>query len=185
MVDIMSQMQPLFQYYHTHPGVAPYSALQEIVNLNQANAQGQQNMAMNMNMGMGMNMTNGQPPMQQQGGPRTPSFGQFQMGQSPAQAHQMLPSSPHIGSPAPGQMQAPPMQLQASQQGTSSSGPSANTSPSQNNKRRRPSGVKNEDDGPASAPTPAAAGTPQLNGVQAKTKPPTPRMPKRVKGNPA
>lgn len=182
MVDIMSQMQPLFQYYHAHPGVAPYSALQEIVNITQANLQGQQNMA--MNMGLNMNMANGQPPMQP-GGPRTPSFGQFQMGQSPAQAHQMLPGSPHIGSPATGQMQAPSMQLQASQQGTSSSGPSANTSPSQSNKRRRPSGVKNEEDGPTSVPTPAAAGTPQLNGVQGKTKPPTPRMPKRVKGNPA
>lgn len=173
-------MGPLFQYYHAHPGVAPYSALEQYVN--QINTPAQQNM--NMAMNMNMNMANGQPPMQP-GGPRTPSFGQFQMGQSPAQAHQMLPGSPHIGSPAPGQMQAPSMQLQASQQGTSSSGPSANTSPAQNNKRRRPSGVKNEDDGPGSAPTPATAGTPQLNGVQTKTKPPTPRMPKRVKGNPA
>lgn len=184
MVDIMGQMGPLFQYYHAHPGMAPYSALEQYVN--QINTPAQQNMNMNMamNMNMNMNMANGQPPMQQ-GGPRTPSFGQFQMGQSPAQAHQMLPASPHIGSPAPGQMQAPSMQLQASQQGTSSSGPSANTSPAQNNKRRRPSGVKNEEDGPGSAPTPATAGTPQINGVQGKTKPPTPRMPKRVKGNPA
>ncbi|KAB5528131.1 LIM-domain binding protein-domain-containing protein [Coniochaeta sp. 2T2.1] len=184
-VEILGQMAPLFQYYHTHPGVTPYSALEQYVN--QINNQPQQGMP----MGMAVNV--GQPgPMQQGGAPRTPSFNQFQMnqmGQSPAQAHQMLPGSPHIGgSPAPGQMQAPSMQLQASQQGTSSSGnPSANTSPSQqNNKRRRPSGVKNEDDGPQSAPTPASApgGTPQLNGV-GKGKPPTPRMPKRVKGNPA
>jgi len=123
---------------------------------------------------------NGQP-MQQ--GPRTPSFGQFPMGASPAAAHMNLPGSPHIGSPAPGQMQAPGMQLQPSQQGTSSSGPSANTSPA-SNKRRRPSGVKVEEDG-SGAPTPAGSG-PQVNGIQNRpTKPPTPRMPKRVKGNPS
>lgn len=178
MVDIMSNMGNLFRYYHEHPGLAPYSALEQYVTT-QVNAPAQQNMA------MAMNMTNGQPPMQQ-GGPRTPSYGPFQMGQSPAQAHQMLPGSPHIGgSPAPGgQMQAPPMQLQASQQGTSSSGPSANTSPSQNNKRRRPSGVKNEDDGggATNAATPAGGATPLVNG---KTKPPTPRITKRAKANPA
>jgi hypothetical protein len=152
-------MTPLFGFYHSHPGTAPYAALEQYVN--QINASGQ-----NMN---GQNMP--------QGGPRTPSFNQFQIGASPALANQMLPGSPHIGSPAPGHMQAPGMQLQASQQGTNSSGPSANTSPAQNNKRRRASAVKTEDDGPASAPTPGPVGTPQLNGVPAKTKqPPTPRM---------
>lgn len=196
MVEIMGHMTPLFNYFHHHPGVAPYSALDHVVNqFNNVNGQnmngmngmnGINNNNMNMNPNMIMNnnnMTNGQPPMQQ-GGPRTPSFNQFQMGQSPAAAHQMLPGSPHMGSPAQGQMQAPSMQLQVSQQGTSSSGPSANTSPSQSNlKRRRASGVKGEDDGPVSAPTPN--GNPQVNGVQGKTKPPTPRIPKRVKGNPS
>jgi hypothetical protein len=170
MVEIMGQMNPLFGYYHAHPGLAPYTALEQYMNQITAVSQGM----------------NGQP--MQQGGPRTPGFGQFQVGASPAMANSMLPGSPHVaGSPVPGQMAAPMMQPQASQQGTNSSGPSANTSPAQNsNKRRRPSTVKTEEENnhntPASAPTPVPMGTPQLNGVQIKGKqPPTPRMPKRVK----
>lgn len=160
IVEVMGQMNPLFSFCHVHPGLGPYVALEQYV------AQ--------------INQPNGQAIPGAQG-PRTPGFGQFVVGASPAAAHMNLPGSPHIGSPAPGQMQAPNMQLQQSQQGTSSSGPSANTSPA-SNKRRRPSGVKDEDG--SSAPTPAAM--PQVNGVQGKTKPPTPRMPtKRVKGNPA
>jgi len=163
----MAQMNPLIQFVQTHPGVTPYSALDQFL--------AQQN-------GAGPNM-NGQ--SMPQGGPRTPSFSQFPIGASPALANQLLPGSPHLGSPVPGHMQAPGMQLQASQQGTSSSGPSANTSPSQNNKRRR-STVKAEDDnGPANASTPIPVGTPQLNGVTPKAKPPTPRMQKRAKINPS
>lgn len=122
MVEIMGQMNPLFGYCHSHPGLPPYTALEQYV--------GQISAPVPPAM-------NGQP--MPQGGPRTPSFGQFQMGASPAMANSMLPGSPHIvGSPVPGQMAAPMMALQASQQGTSSSGPSANTSPAQNsNKRRR------------------------------------------------
>lgn len=155
----MGQMSPLFGFYHAHPGQTVYSALDQYVTTINAASQNGQHIA--------------------QGIPRTPSFNQFGVGASPAMANAGLPGSPHVvGSPAPGPMQAPGMQLQASQQGTSSSGPSANTSPSQNNKRRRASAVKTEDDGPASAPTPGAIGTPQMNG---KAKPPTPRMQKRLK----
>jgi hypothetical protein len=163
-------MNDLFRFFHTNPDLTPYQALDQYVN-NQINA--------------GAHAMNGQPIPQ--GGPRTPGFGQFPMGASPAMANSMLPGSPHIsGSPVPGQIAAPVMQLQASQQGTSSSGPSANTSPAQNNKRRRPSTVKAEEDTPASAPTPNAVGTPHMNGVQVKVKqPPTPRMPKRQKTNTA
>lgn len=155
-------MNPLFAYYHFQGGLGPYAALDQYVTT-MINGQG------------GMN---GQPGPQN---PRTPSFSQFQMGASPAQTHMNLPGSPHIGgSPAPGHMQAPAMQMQQSQQGTSSSGPSANTSPA-SNKRRRPSGVKAEDDG-SGAPTPVG----QVNGIQNRaTKPSTPRMNKRVKGNPS
>lgn len=167
IVEIMGQMTPLFNYVQTHPGLAPYSALEQYVN--QINNSGQ--------------VVNGQ--NMPQGAPRTPSFNQFPIGASPGMANQMLPGSPHIGSPAPGQMQAPGMQLQASQQGTSSSGPSANTSPSQNNKRRRASAVKTEDDTAVSAPTPGTIGTPQVNGAPAKGKQPsTPRVAKRMKTNP-
>lgn len=168
MIEVMGQMNPLITFVHSHPGVTPYSALEQYV-------------SQISNAGPGIN-GQGMP----QGGPRTPSFSQFPIGASPGVANQILPpGSPHIGSPAPGHMQAPGMQLQASQQGTSSSGPSANTSPSQNNKRRR-STVKLEDDNmPTNAPTPVPVGTPQLNGVAAKAKPPTPRMQKRAKVNPS
>ncbi|GKT57509.1 topoisomerase II-associated protein PAT1 [Colletotrichum tofieldiae] len=162
IAEVIGQMNPLFAFYHTHPNLGPYAALEQYVG--QINAAPQN--------------LNGQPMPQ---GPRTPSFGQFPMGASPAQPHMQLPGSPHVqGSPAQGHMQAPGMQMQQSQQGTSSSGPSANTSPA-SNKRRRPSGVKMEEDG-SQAPTP---GGPQVNGVQNKGKPPTPRMAKRMKGNPA
>lgn len=156
-------MNPLFGFCYSNPGVGPFAALDQYVSL----------------------YINGAPPGMNgqsvpQGGPRTPSFSQFPIGASPAAAHMNLPGSPHMGSPAPGQMQAPGMQMQASQQGTSSSGPSANTSPA-SNKRRRPSGVKTED-GDSGAGTPG-----QVNGVGNRGKPPTPRMPKRVKtnGNPS
>lgn len=164
----MGAMNPLFQAAHQHPDLGAYRVLDDYVNT-QINQPGVQNMN-------GPGIPNG---------PRTPGFGQFPMGASPHAAHLQLPGSPHIGSPAAGAMQAPAMQMQHSQQGTSSSGPSATTSPA-GQKRRRPSGVKIEDDGPGNAPTPSAGGVPQVNGVGGKnTKPPTPRMQKRVKGNPA
>jgi hypothetical protein len=147
----MGQMNPLFSYSHQHVNLTPYTALDQYV----------QNIALN-----GGQML--------QSGQRTPSMGQFPMGQSPSAAHLGLPESVIGGSPAQGNMQAPGMALQQSQQGTSSSGPSANTSPNVSNKRRRPS-VKTEGDDPAS----------QANGVQPKVKP-SPRIGvKRQKGNAA
>lgn len=166
IVEVMGSMVPLFQAAHSHPDLGAYRVLDDYVT-NQINQSGAQNMN-------GPGIPNG---------PRTPGFGQFPMGASPHAAHLQLPGSPHVGSPAAGSMQAPAMQMQHSQQGTSSSGPSATTSPA-GQKRRRPSGVKVEDDGPGNAPTPSAGGVPQVNGVGNKTKPPTPRMQKRVKGNP-
>ncbi|KAG5934748.1 hypothetical protein E4U53_000601 [Claviceps sorghi] len=163
IVEVMGQMSPLFGFCHNNPGVGPCAALELYVSTH-------------IN-GAPQTMNGHQGP---QGAPRTPSFSHFSMGASPAAAHMNLPGSPHVGSPAPGHMQAPGMQMQHSQQGTSSSGPSANTSPA-SNKRRRPSGVKIEDDG-SGAGTPASG---QFNGVQGRGKPPTPRMPKRVKGNPS
>lgn len=175
IVEVMGQMNPLFGFTHSNPGLGPYAALEQYVSTHINGAPGQMMNGPMMN-GQMMNgqMMNGQ--MMPGGAPRTPSFGQFPIGASPAAAHMNLPGSPHIGSPAPGVMQAPNMAIQASQQGTSSSGPSANTSPA-SNKRRRPSAVKAEDDG-------SGAGTP-ASGPNGRTKPPTPRMPKRVKGNPS
>lgn len=157
IVEVMGQMNPLFQYNFSNPGMSPYQTLDQYVSTH----------------------INGAPPnmngQQMPPGTRTPSFGQFPMGASPAAAHMNLPGSPHMGSPAPGHMQAPGMQMQQSQQGTGSSGPSANTSPA-SNKRRRPSAVKEEDG--------SGAPTPNANGMPRNAKPPTPRMPKRLKGNP-
>ncbi|KAI0171679.1 LIM-domain binding protein-domain-containing protein [Hypoxylon sp. FL1284] len=166
IIEVVGQMNPLFNFYHTHNGLSPYGALEQYVNQYIINPQPP---VMN-------GQVNGPP------NPRTPSFGQFPMGASPAATHLQLPNSPHIGSPAQGHMQAPGMQLQQSQQGTSSGGPSANTSPA-SNKRRRASTVKAEED--SGAPTPASIGAPQVNGVvAANKKPPTPRMQKRAKVNP-
>lgn len=161
-------MNPLFQAAHQHPNMGAYQVLDEYVS-SQINLPGGQHMN-------GQAIPNG---------PRTPGFGQFPIGASPHAAHLQLPGSPRIGSPAAGVMQAPAMQMQHSQQGSSSNA-SATTSPA-GQKRRRPSGVKTEEDTAGGAPTPATSGAvPQANGVAgSKTKPPTPRMQKRIKGNPA
>lgn len=166
IVEVLGAMNPLFQASHQHPNLGAYQVLDDYVG-NQIPQAG----APNMN---GQAVPNG---------PRTPSFGgPFPMGQSPHTAHLQLPGSPHMGSPASGGMQAPAMQMQHSQQGTSSSGPSVTTSPA-GQKRRRPSGVKTEDDAQGGAPTPGAGGgVPQVNGVGVnKAKPPTPRMPKKAR----
>lgn len=161
MVEVMGAMAPLFQTAHQHPQLGAYQVLDSYVSSQIGPA--------------GVPVMNGQAVPN---GPRTPSYGQFAMGASPHAAHLQLPGSPHIGSPAAGAMQAPGMQMQHSQQGTSSSGPSVTTSPA-GQKRRRPSGVKPEEDTPGNAPTPGAGV--QVNGVGGKTKPQTPRMQKKAR----
>lgn len=129
VVEVMGHMSPLFSYCHSHPNLTAFTSLEQLVQtLNTTPASN----------------ANGQMAMQQ-GGPRTPGMTQFPMGASPHVSHLPTPGSPHVGSPAPGNMQAPGMHPSQSQQGTASSGPSANTSPA-GTKRRRPSGVKTEDD---------------------------------------
>lgn len=138
-------MIPLFGYCHSHPSVSARTALEQYV---------------------GQHIPTVNNPQQPTPNPRPQNF-PMGMGASPAMAQMQLPGSPHVGSPAPGTMQAPGMAMQKSHQGTASSGgPSANTSPA-SNKRRRPSTVKEEE------------GTPVING--AGKKPPTPRMPKKAK----
>ncbi|KAF4612541.1 hypothetical protein G7Y89_g15591 [Cudoniella acicularis] len=151
LAEVMGQMNPLFNYSHQHSSLAPYAALDQYVSTVATN---------------GTNNPNGQQP--NPSGPRTPGLGNFPLGASPAAAHLNLPGSPHVGgSPAQGAA----MQLQQSQHGTSSSGPSANTSPNTSNKRRRPSAVKAEDEG-------------QANGAQGKKGVnPSPRIQKRQKPN--
>lgn len=86
-------------------------------------------------------------------------------GASPGAAHLQLPDgSPHMGSPA----QAPGMQLQQSQHGTTSSGPSANTSPNASNKRRRPSAVKAEEDQANGTARASVKPSPKIGGKRQK-----------------
>lgn len=149
LTEVMIQMNPLFAYSHQNTHLSPSNALEQYV--------------ANVNVSGISN-----PGHQNHTGPRTPAMGNFAMGASPAQAQLQLPGgSPHIGSPA----QAPGMQLQQSQHGTSSSGQSANTSPNANNKRRKPSTMNADDDN-------------QLNGTLSKTGiKPSPRIGgKRQKG---
>ena len=141
-------MNNLFHYSHAHPSLTPHAALEQYVNT----------VAI-------PNMPAGQ--QQNPSGPRTPSVGNFPIGTSPAQAHLNLPggsNSPHMGSPA----QGTGMQHQQSQHGTSSSGPSANTSPNASNKRRRPSGVKEEDMQPNGQQKTAVKPSPRIGGKRQK-----------------
>lgn len=163
----MGQMNPLFAHSHSHTALRPYGVLDQYVE-GVARQQAMNPALQNMN-----------PNLQ----PRAPS-GAFA---SPANNQIGLPdgSTPNMmmqGSPALGNMAAPPMQMQQSQQG-SSSGMSANTSPNVNNKRRRMS-VKDEEAAQVN-------GTPQMGaaagaaGGAAKVKP-SPRIGgKRQKGAPA
>ncbi len=165
LAEVMGQMNPLFGFSHQNASLAPYAALdQYVANISTATNNGQN--------------PQGNPGLTQPG-QRTPGINQFNMNQSPATGNIGLPDGGMMGSPAQGHMQAPGMALQQSQQGTSSSGPSANTSPN-NNKRRRPS-VKAESE------TDGAGGGQQSNGVPAKGKVnPSPRIGgKRQKGNAA
>ena len=147
-------MQNLISYSKEHPHLRPSEALDQLVE-----SFGAQNGPPNMNF---QNFNSGVQPS----GSRTPGTGGFALGASPAVAHLNLPGSPHVGtghtpSPAQNHIQAPGMVAHPSQQGTSSSGPSANTSPNVSSKRRRPSTIKNEGDD----------GGGEVNGVQPKVKP--------------
>lgn len=179
-------MQPLLQFSQANPSLAPSDALNELVNMFNAQAQyGPQNLQ------FPQHAVNAQ--VQLAPGVRTPgplpnnvgAANQFQLGASPSVSHLGLPGSPHIGSqPSPGQnnvMQAPGLVAQHSQQGTNSSqGTSATTSPNVTHKRRRPSGVKVDGD--------ESGAPPEVNGTMtssSKVKP-SPRIGgKRQKGTQA
>jgi hypothetical protein len=144
-------------------------------------------------------------PLNLPSGVRTPQMvHQFQnMGASPSAAHLGLPMQDGVsaaamamggppgglgvigGSPALGHMAAPPMVAQLSQQGTSSSGPSANTSPNVSGKRRRGSvKVEGGDVGDVPNGVGAGAGT-SLAGQGGPRVKPSPKIGgKRQKPNP-
>ncbi|POS83496.1 hypothetical protein EPUL_005153 [Erysiphe pulchra] len=121
LAEVMIQMNSLFAYSHQNPKLTPTNALDQYV----------ANVAANMNINMGH--------QQNFIGSRASTMGNLAMGALPAQGHMQLPGgSPHIGSPA----QVPGVLFHSNQHGTSPNGPNTNTSPNTNNKRRRPSGVK-------------------------------------------
>ncbi|KAK5717596.1 hypothetical protein LTR17_015949 [Elasticomyces elasticus] len=114
-------------------------------------------------------------PMQQQNGPLMNGSPHIPNTGHPGQlvpGMQQQPNS-HTPSPRQGNMAAPPMVPQHSQQGTSSSAASANTSPQVSNKRRR-STVKIEEEGIMLQ----EGGGPPLPGAKTKG---TPRMQKKGK----
>lgn len=169
-------MEPLFHYSQNHESLTPAEALISLVH---ETASGTQNGP----VGLPQNSFNNVRP-QGVSGQRTPGMNGPEQYASPALQNLGLPQqgSPHIGGPAhtpsPAHMHmAGPVAMvhQHSQQGSNlsgSQGASANTSPNVTNKRRRPSGIKLEDDGGG-----------EMNGAAANKIKPSPRMGgKRQKG---
>ena len=166
---------PLFHYSQNHDNLTPAEALNSLVH---ETARGAQNPVGGLPPG-GFN--NSGPPGVP--GQRIPGMNGPNQFASPAMQNLGLPvqGSPHIGgpahSPSPAHMHmAGPVAMvhQHSQQGSNlsgSQGASANTSPNVN-KRRRPSGIKLEEDGGN-----------EINGVAGNKAKPSPRIGgKRQKG---
>ena len=166
MAEVFSAMTPLIQYSQHNPNLNPREAFEKMVS--DAAARNAQLAAMAGNGGSPMQNMNVQRPLGMVG----PN--QFA---SPALQHLGLPNqgSPHLSgpnhtpSPAQNHVGGPvAMAHQQSQQGSNLSGSqinSANTSPNVTNKRRRPSAVKQEDDGGGEA-----------NGTGAKAVKPSPKI---------
>ena len=162
IAETFSHMNNIFEFSRTNPQLSPSEALRQLVQTFQTNSQ---NNMMNSNIGAQFNQS-----LQQTSGQGTPggNFNGPQQFASPANAHLNLPNA---ASPASMNM-SPAMQAHGLQQvnSTGSQGPSANTSPNVTNKRKRPSGVKQETDGDVP--------TPEANGPKVKA---SPRVTKRQK----
>ena len=169
----MTQMAPLFDYYHTHTGVAPRDAMMRLTHENA------QNFSANVNQARLQNQMARQANSQIPFHPGMNGPNQFA---SPGMAHLGLPQgqgSPHLGgpvhtpSPAQNAVGGVAMMHQMSAQGSNlsgSQGPSTNTSPNVSNKRRRASQIKLEDENAS-------------QGDNANKVKPSPRIPKRQKGS--
>ncbi|KAL8666413.1 MAG: hypothetical protein Q9202_001436 [Teloschistes flavicans] len=192
VAEAISLMQPLFKFSQSQLGLPPKDALRQ---LNQSQYNPPQMGQPGFNPAMFQQQQNMNPNLQLPPGQRTPNHfvspansahltlpNQSNAAPSPATIHGMSPAMPNMNLLQ--QHQAPTsvgMVHSASQHGTNNSvgtvsqGPSANASPNQN-KRRRPSAVKGEDEG----------GGMEINGVagpSSKVKP-SPRIGgKRQKGN--
>lgn len=138
-------MQMLFQFSQQNPQLSPADSLRNLVN---------QLQMQNPNPNPGFMPSPMNPAMQQGQNPRAPSMSGPNQFASPAMAHLGLPGnqgSPHLsGSAQPSPAQShlagptgmvPPGQVQPNVQGNS-----ASASPNVNNKRRRASTVKMEND---------------------------------------
>ena len=171
VAETISQMQKLFSYSQSHPGMSPPEALRDLVNTlqNQGPLPGGAGFQTPMNPGM-----------QPMPNARAPSINGPSQFASPGMAHLGLPGaqgSPHLtgsahASPAQSHLAGPP----GMQGGVHPSPVGVNNSPNVGgNKRRRASTVKMEDE----------AGSGEINGTSApgsgKVKA-SPRVPKRQKG---
>lgn len=197
--ETISNMRDLFAFSQGNPHLPPKAALNSLVmqlqQSQQIQAQNQQ-----MQHAAQVAAANASQALQnQQGHPNGPN-GPGQMHPSPhmnlvpggmanspsvSDARLGIPASPHVGhgqtpSPAQNHLQAPGLAQQHSQQQHPTSNPSsqtsttvgsANTSPNQTNKRRRPSSsqnVKNEDDGDVGNPNQKVKQSPR--GANKRTK---------------
>lgn len=170
-------MTPLIKYSQDHPTIPPREALEKMINEHPVRAATQM---------AGMSQAGLNAPVgQAMSGQRTPGLTGPSYFASPNVSHLGLPNaqgSPHLSgpvhtpSPAQNHVAGPvAMVHQQSQQGSNLSGSqvtSTNTSPNMPTKRRRPSGVKVEDDG----------GNAEVNGTGASKVKPSPRLNKRQKG---
>ena len=172
VAEVMNQMAPLFEYSQTHGGIAPKEAMnrmnienaQVFANANQARLQNQM-----------ARQANGQIPFPQaMNGPNQFASPNMQhLGIPQGQGSPALGGAVHTPSPAQNAMGGVAMMHQMSAQGSNlsgSQGPSTNTSPNVN-KRRRASQIKLEEENAA-----------QNADTGGKVKP-SPRMPKRQKGS--
>lgn len=174
IAEALTLMEPLFYYSQTHDDLTPAQALNNLVTETTRGVQspsGAQQPENSNNAGQ-----------QGLGGHRTSSMNGPAQYTSPAMQNLGLPTqgSPHVPGPAhtpsPAHIhRAGPVAMahQHSQQGSNlsgSQGASANTSP-QVNKRRRPSGIKLEEDGSGDS-TANAAGkvkpSPRIGGKRQK-----------------
>lgn len=190
----MSLMQPLFRYSQSHPGLSATEALHQYTANMQNQSQTMPHPGMNaaMHHQQNLQLPPGQPTPNHFLSPANSAHltlpGQTNSAPSPATLHGMSPAMQNLAiqqqQQALQQAQAPTsvgMVHSMSQPGTNNSvgtgsqGASANASPNMTNKRRRPSAVKNEDEG----------GGPEVNGVGPSSKvKPSPRIGgKRQKAN--
>lgn len=171
IVEVMTNMGPLFEYYHNNNGISPREALAGVV---AENSKRQAQMSNQMALAMNGQIHPGQRPPGMNGPNQFQSPGLAHLGPPQVQGSPHLGGPVHTPSPAQNHVGGVAMMHQMSQQGSNlsgSQGPSTNTSPNVSHKRRRASQIKTEDD----------SGSQEANGAN-KMKPSPQISKKRQKG---